>query len=140
MAFPTHIQYVLHLTSESLPIVFSLNLPFSFLVKQFPFNGFSFRVETQFNSNLSLGADILRQNWTLNQHFTDELKTDIQWSDMIYLDYRRDPCLLILNSVEFCDILHLNEMLRDQAIMELTDNFGGERFSDQVDFWAVITN
>lgn len=37
MAFPTHIEYVLHLTSESLPVVFSLNLPFSFLGKQFPF-------------------------------------------------------------------------------------------------------
>lgn len=56
MAFPTHIQYVLHLTPESLPVVFSLHLPFSLLGKQFPFNGFSFRVETQFNSNQSLGA------------------------------------------------------------------------------------
>lgn len=60
---------------------------------------------------------------------------DIQWSDMICLDYRRDPNLLILNSGEFCDTLHVNEMLRDQAIMKLTDKFrGGEGFSDQVDF------
>lgn len=42
---------------------------------------------------------------------------------MIYLDYGRDPCLLILNSVEFCGTMDLNETLRDQAIVKLIDDF-----------------
>ena len=73
MAFAAHIQCVLHLTSKSLPVVFSLNLPFSFLEKQFPSNGFSFRVETQFNRNQTLrAARDLKAKLNLNHHFPDE--------------------------------------------------------------------
>ena len=52
---------------------------------------------------------------------------------MIYLVYWRDPGFLILNSVEFCDTLHLNGMLRDQAILKLINTFFFLSFIDQID-------
>lgn len=85
MAFLTHIHCVLHLTFESLPVVFSLNLPFSFLEKQFPFSGFSFRVWTQCNRTQTLGAARdLKAKLNLKPAFYGWVKSwlSMKWHDL----------------------------------------------------------